>query len=81
MGDTEFEAAPEPDVETARMHVCQALTRAVEPDALAHCHAALRALDPELGAPLLECPVCGRIGLPERITEHECGRGRAYNGP
>jgi len=73
--------APEPDVETALMHVSQALSRAVNPDALAHCHAALRALDPELGDPLVECPVCERVGLPERIREHECRRARAYRGP
>ena len=74
-------AASEPDVETARMHVAQAFTRAVDPDALAHCHAALRTLDPDLGEPLVECPVCGRVGLPERIAEHRCGRGRVYAGP
>lgn len=73
--------APAPDVETARMHVAQAVSRAVDPDALARCHAALRALDPELGPPLVECPVCERVGLPERIKEHDCRRGRAYAGP
>jgi hypothetical protein len=77
MGDN----VPETDVETARMHACRALSRAVGPDTLTHCHAALRALDPDLGDPLVECPVCERIGLPERIAEHECGRGRCYAGP
>jgi len=28
-----------------------------------------------------EWPVCGRVGLPERITEHEYRRERAYRGP
>lgn len=75
------EDAPEPDLDVVRMHVCQALSRAVDPDALAHCHAALRALDPDLGKPLVECPRCSRVGLPERIREHRCGRGRVYAGP
>jgi len=22
--------------------------------------------------PLVECPVCGRVGLPERIIQHDC---------
>jgi len=27
----------------------------------------------ELSGPeLLECPVCGRMGLPERIVDHDC---------
>ena len=80
MGDDSPDA-PDPDIPTAKMHVAQALSRAVDPNALAHCHAALRALDPELGDPLVECPVCGRVGLPERIKEHACGRGRVYAGP
>lgn len=25
-----------------------------------------------LGPKLQECPVCGAIGLPERITDHDC---------
>jgi len=28
-----------------------------------------------------EWPVCERVGLPERITKHECGRERCYTGP
>ena len=72
---------PDPDTDTPKMYVCQALTRAVNPDALAHCHAALRALDPDLGEPLVSCPRCGRVGLPERIKEHDCGRGQCYAGP
>ena len=25
--------------------------------------------------PLVECPVCGRVGLPERIVQHDCATG------
>jgi hypothetical protein len=28
--------------------------------------------DNYLGARLEECPVCGAIGLPERIEDHDC---------
>ena len=24
---------------------------------------------------LVECPVCGRVGLPERIIQHDCATG------
>ena len=33
--------------------------------------------DDPLGSPLAECPVCGAIGLPERIAVHDCGAFRA----
>ena len=47
--------------------VAQAVTRPVDADAYA---AALRErLD---DAALVECPLCGRAGLPERIVRHDC---------
>jgi hypothetical protein len=55
-----------PDLEVVRMHVATAYTRASDPDALQHLHAALRELNPEdLPPGLVECPDCGRIGHPE----------------
>ena len=33
--------------------------------------------DDPLGPPLAECPVCGAIGLPERIAVHDCAAFRA----
>lgn len=57
----------------ARMHVAQALTRAVHPETIRHLQAALDELD---GAPpdLAECPRCGRLGLAERVhgAGHDC---------
>jgi hypothetical protein len=71
----------DPDLDVVQMHLAQAYSRALDPDVIRHLHAALRELDPDCPPGLVECPVCGRVGLPERIREHECGRGRAYNGP
>lgn len=56
------------------MHLAQALTRAESPTVRRHIEAALaecRALPP---TPLVECPLCGRVGLPERIRNHNCTR-------
>ena len=33
-----------------------------------------------LGPPLCECPVCGAIGLPERIKDHDCQTFRDTEG-
>jgi len=30
-----------------------------------------------VGPALAECPVCGAIGLPERILDHDCAAFRA----
>ena len=54
------------------MHLAQALTRAESTIVRRHIEAALeecRALPP---TPLVECPLCGRVGLPERIRNHHC---------
>ncbi|WP_259535210.1 hypothetical protein [Halalkaliarchaeum sp. AArc-CO] len=58
--------------EELRMHLAQAATRVEDPDARAHVEAALEAAEELPVRPLVECPVCGRVGLPERITAHEC---------
>ena len=72
---------PDPDLEVVQMHLTQAYTRAFDPDVLGHLHAALRELDPDVPPGLAECPVCGRVGLPERIEDHDCRRTRVYRGP
>ncbi|WP_084509849.1 hypothetical protein [Haloplanus natans] len=71
---------PPPDGPTTRerleMHLAQAITRAQSPDVRRHLEAALvecRQLPP---TPLFECPLCGRVGLPERIHEHYCSETR-----
>jgi ribosomal protein L32 len=55
-----------------RMHLTQAATRTDDADVRAHLTAALGALDELPATPLVECPVCGRVGLPERIAAHDC---------
>jgi hypothetical protein len=58
--------------ERLRMHLKQAFTRAESPDVRAHLRAAIRECDDLPLTPLAECPVCERVGLPERILDHEC---------
>jgi hypothetical protein len=55
-----------------RMHLTQAATRADKSDVREHLTAALGALDELPSTPLVEFPVCGRVGLLERISVHEC---------
>lgn len=31
-----------------------------------------RCAEDEVPTPLVECPVCGVVGLPERIDAHDC---------
>jgi hypothetical protein len=60
--------------ERLEMHLAQALTRAESSDVRQHLEAALvecRQLPP---TPLVECHVCGRVGLPEWIRTHCCQR-------
>lgn len=34
--------------------------------------------DDPVGPPLEECPVCGAVGLPERIQDHDCAAFRSW---
>lgn len=58
--------------ERLRMHLVQALTRAESADVQQHLKAALEEWEQQPPTPLQECPVCGKVGLPERIQQHEC---------
>ncbi|AUX09243.1 hypothetical protein AArcSl_1614 [Halalkaliarchaeum desulfuricum] len=58
--------------EELRMHLAQAATRVEDPDARVHVEAALETIEELPPTPLVECPVCGRVGLPARITAHDC---------
>ena len=60
--------------EELQMHLTQALTRTTEPDVQAHLYAALEFCQ-ELPTTAVACPVCGVVGLPERIEIHDCRRG------
>ena len=59
--------------ERLRMHLVQALTRAESADVREHLRAALYEWEKLPPTPLVECAVCGRLGLPERIVAHRCG--------
>jgi hypothetical protein len=60
--------------ERLRMQLAQALTRSESPAVRSHLRAALREWEDLPPTPLVECPVCGRVGLPERLRVHECRR-------
>ncbi|RLM32898.1 hypothetical protein DVK01_19620 [Haloarcula sp. Atlit-120R] len=61
--------------ERLRMHLVQALTRSDSPDTREHIRAALCEWEKLPPTPLMQCPVCGCIGLPERIAGHDCRDG------
>jgi ribosomal protein L32 len=74
------ESIPTPNVddltkrERLHWHLTSALASAESPETKAHLRGALveyRKLPP---TPLVECPFCGKVGLPERIQAHECQR-------
>jgi hypothetical protein len=52
------------------MHLAQELTRAESSDVQQHLEAALEEVRNLPLTPLIECPLCGRVGLLERIQEH-----------
>ncbi|MFC7135352.1 MULTISPECIES: hypothetical protein [Salinibaculum] len=58
--------------ERIAQHAAAGLTRALDPDAYRHFQAILEILGVDYPTPLAECPVCGRVGLPERIRIHDC---------
>ena len=60
--------------ERLRMHLVQALTRAGSDDVKYHLQVALDEWESQPPTPLQECPICGRVGLPERIQQHRCGK-------
>ncbi|TSD16173.1 hypothetical protein DP107_03150 [Haloglomus irregulare] len=60
------------NVERLRMHFVQALTRTRDADVRRHVAAALAELSPSGKPPLITCPRCGAVGLPERISDHDC---------
>lgn len=58
--------------ERLRIHLTEALIAAESPTVEAQLQAALDALGDLPPTPLRECPVCGKVGLPERIQQHTC---------
>ena len=62
-------------VEELRTQLTEAAEGAVDDDTRGHIEAAIALVDELSGPELLECPVCGRMGLPERIVNHDCRSG------
>ena len=61
--------------EELRNQLTEAAKGAVEDETRDHIEAAIVLVDELSGPELLECPVCGRMGLPERIVNHGCRSG------
>ncbi len=60
------------DRERALMQLAQAETRADNADAREHIRAAREAIRAMTPTGLQECPVCGRVGVPNQIAVHDC---------
>lgn len=59
--------------ERLRIHLREARRTTDSPIVDAQLTAALDAWNDLPPTPLQECPVCGKVGLPERIKQHRCG--------
>jgi len=62
-------------IQELRNQLTEAAKGAVDDETRDHIEAAIEMVDDLSGPELLECPVCGRVGLPERIMNHNCGVG------
>jgi hypothetical protein len=58
--------------ERLRIHLREARRTTDSPIVEAQLEAALDAWNDLPPTPLRECPVCGKVGLRERIRNHEC---------
>ncbi len=58
--------------ERLRIHLREAHRTTDSPIVEAQLAAALDAWNDLPPTPLRECPVCGKVGLPERIRNHDC---------
>jgi ribosomal protein L32 len=71
---------PADEMQTSRealeMHLVQALSRCESDTVRDHLQAALRYCRELPATPLVECPLCGAVGLPERIHMHDCSTFR-----
>jgi hypothetical protein len=62
-------------VDELRDQLTQAATLAVEDDTRNCIDTALELVEGLPQPELVECPVCERMGLPERIVNHDCQTG------
>jgi len=66
--------------ERLRIHLQEARRVTTSPVVEARLTAALDAWSDLTPTPLRECPVCGKVGLPERIKQHRCGTQEQSGG-
>ncbi len=72
------ESIPTPDTddftnrERLHWHLTSALESAESMTTKAYLRGALAACQDLPPIPLVECPLCGKVGLPERIQVHDC---------
>jgi len=59
--------------ERLRIHLRKARRTTDSPIVKGQLKAALDRWNDLPPTPLRECPVCGKVGLPERIQSHRCG--------
>jgi len=62
-------------MEELRDCLASASDYAVDDQVRLQIETAIELVDELSGPELLECPVCGRIDLPERIVDHDCRTG------
>ena len=60
--------------ERLRIHLREARRTTDSPIVEAQLEVALDAWNDLPPTPLQECPVCGKVSLPERIHNHDCSR-------
>jgi len=60
--------------ERLRIHLQEARRATTSPVVGAQLEAALDVWEDLPPTPLQECPICGKVGLPERIQQHRCGK-------
>ena len=58
--------------ERLRIHLREARRTTTSPIVKAQLTAALHAWEDLPPTSLQECPVCGKVGIPERIRQHRC---------
>ena len=64
--------------ERLRDELAAANTHTDNPEAQRHVDRAIALVDDLPPTPLVECPVCKRVGLPERIEDHDCESGHVH---
>ena len=67
-----------PTIEHLRDHLEAASTHAIDDTTRQHLDEAVDIVDELPPTPLVDCPVCGVVGLPERIAVHDCDSSKLH---